>query len=718
MKVALVIHWFMLALVGGLAWHAGGSPLLLAVSMCAVLVYPLLGIIPVKLELFKPIICGLPVAFCALHGRDKPIMLWACLLALPQLLSALQCIRELQQSGTTKDAGSITIKRFSFTLGFYATMGLVFLLLQPDSFNIEPSAARMLAVVCSMLGLVAWETSRTKRLQEGKTAPLTDSGFLVRLALIGSAVLMFILLFTVALPITSDALCGLSLNLKSHQNPPDPKPREKRQSGGSDGSQSSDELSVAGPEEANQTGRVELPMQGTLELSDELRVVLQFENSVQAERLARQGPFYIRTLAVSRFDDGEWTRDGDSGQWQKDSTDGREDDKVEVGRHSTDDIAHDIYLLRSNGQALPALAGITAYALPEVFVLPDDCYQNPASGDIRYRAWSRPVNIQSLSRMNPEPGNPGPAYLTKLDTPMGARLTETAEGIGAGRTDLTGQLEALRQFFKSNFIYSRTVENKSNRPPLENFLFVEKKGYCDFFASASALLLRHMGIPSRVAYGYIGGEHDDATDSWIFREYHAHSWTEVFLEGQGWVICDFTPSSADSPSLGRTPPASLDLTNFEDAGGRGVRRNGKLWNRFESLLDLRSPWLPTILVLGCLAAFLVFFFRNHRTPELRATRIAARRRAKSEQQPDYLLEFLNMCQSFGHTRRSGQTLMEFHRDLKQVRFCHDDFNELIDYYYKSRYEDAPLNRSSERRFLKLIRTFRQDHAKKSAESPS
>jgi len=663
MKVALVIHSFMLALVGGLAWHDG----------------------------------------------NKPIILWSCLLALPHLLSAIQCIREIHNAGKSRKVEPTGIKSSVFTLGFYATMGLVWMLLRPDSFRIDPSAGRMLGVVCTTLALVAWEASRTGRLQEGKTLPLTDRGFLVRLALVGSGSLMFILLFAVALPIVSDALCGLSIRLKSPEVPSHRKP------GGKSAGQSGEGPSLAGPELANRTGQVDLPMRGTLDLGDEIRVILRFENPSQAVKPTRQRPLYVRTLAVSKFEDGGWVSDSASGHWLKDSEDGRQDDKVEVGSPASGDFAYQIYLLRSNGQALPALAGVTAYALPEILVLPDDWYQNPASGDIRYRAWSRQVDIQSLSRMKPESGKPGPAYLTRLETPLGARLTDTAEMIGAGRTDLLGRLESLRQFFQSNFVYSTTVENKSNHPPLENFLFEEKKGYCDFFASASALMLRHMGIPSRVAYGYMGGEHDDATDSWIFQEYHAHSWTEVFVEGQGWVICDFTPPSEDSPSLAGAPPPSLDLAAFEDAGTGSMKRESRLLNKSASL---QASWIPAILVLGSLVTILGFLFLKHRTPEQRAVTMAARKRVKNEQQPDYFLEFLSMCRAFGHSRLDGQTLMEFHRHLKQAGFCHDDFDELTDYYYLSRYEDAPQDRASERRFLKRIREFRKDKAKKSSESPS
>jgi hypothetical protein len=370
------------------------------------------------------------------------------------------------------------------------------------------------------------------------------------------------------------------------------------------------------------------------------------------------------------------------------------------------EISHEVFLPQGSGRALPALAGVTAYALPEVFARSDSWFQIMATGDIRYKAWSRPVNFLTLARANLEAGNPGEVYFARISSPFGTRLTEIAESIKSSREDLSGRLELLRQFFQTEFKYSRTIENKSGMPPLENFLFAEKKGYCDFFAGSAALILRHMDIPSRVAYGYKDGEYDTATDTWIFRELHAHAWTEVFIEGQGWVICDFTPFSDDSlPRSGAPLPS--DLAKFKDMGTTATLLPTWLREKTQSLQALRSILLPTIAGLGLLASVLAFFLRKRRAPMRRTKQKGVRLRAESDRQPKYFLEFLRMCEALGHRRLEGQTLMEFHHNLKQSGFCDDDFDDLAAYYYKSRYEDVPRVRSDERRFIKRIREFRK-----------
>lgn len=282
------------------------------------------------------------------------------------------------------------------------------------------------------------------------------------------------------------------------------------------------------------------------------------------------------------------------------------------------------------------------------------------------------------------------------------------------RTDLTERLNLLHHYFQTEFKYSRTVENKSGLPPLENFLFVEKKGYCDFFASASALILRHMGIPSRVAYGYKDGEHDADTDTWIFREFHSHAWTEIYVKDHGWIICDFTPPASDSSQRSGTLSPS-DMAKFMALLKSCTDGQHKLRNKTQSLQSIRSLWVPAILGLGLLVATVNFLLRMRHTPTHRAAKINARKRAKRDQQPDYFLEFLDMCKTLGHTRLKGQTLMEFHRQLKRSKFCDDHFDDLTAYYYKSRYEDAPQDESSEQGFLKRIREFRKSKSRKTKE---
>ena len=75
--------------------------------------------------------------------------------------------------------------------------------------------------------------------------------------------------------------------------------------------------------------------------------------------------------------------------------------------------------------------------------------------------------------------------------------------------------------------------------PLLNFVTRTKAGYCQHFAGAMTLMLRLLGVPSRVAVGFTSGTNDDGT--WVVTDHDAHAWVEVWFPGQGWIPFDPTP---------------------------------------------------------------------------------------------------------------------------------------------------------------------------------
>ncbi len=91
-----------------------------------------------------------------------------------------------------------------------------------------------------------------------------------------------------------------------------------------------------------------------------------------------------------------------------------------------------------------------------------------------------------------------------------------------------------------------------SRYPLESFLFSSKRGYCQQFAGAMALLLRMGGIPARVSAGFATGTYDNATHSWVVSDADAHAWVEAWFPNYGWVRFDPTPAAA--PALGGHVP--------------------------------------------------------------------------------------------------------------------------------------------------------------------
>ena len=116
----------------------------------------------------------------------------------------------------------------------------------------------------------------------------------------------------------------------------------------------------------------------------------------------------------------------------------------------------------------------------------------------------------------------------------------------AGEVDLVGRppaevLTRLRTHF-ANFRYTRYLSGgRPGRTALEEFLLTTRAGHCEYFATATALLLREAGIPARYAVGYAVHEWSRVEGRWIVRARDAHAWALAWIDGT-WVQVDTTPS--------------------------------------------------------------------------------------------------------------------------------------------------------------------------------
>ena len=105
--------------------------------------------------------------------------------------------------------------------------------------------------------------------------------------------------------------------------------------------------------------------------------------------------------------------------------------------------------------------------------------------------------------------------------------------------------------------------------PVEDFLFNRKKGHCEYFASALALLLRSIDIPARIVNGFKGGDWNTLTQSMNVRQKHAHSWVEAYVgeDHSGspiWITLDATPVSDRDESVAQVGGVSTSIRPMTD----------------------------------------------------------------------------------------------------------------------------------------------------------
>jgi transglutaminase-like putative cysteine protease len=133
------------------------------------------------------------------------------------------------------------------------------------------------------------------------------------------------------------------------------------------------------------------------------------------------------------------------------------------------------------------------------------------------------------------------------------RTTELARSLRrAAGTDEAYIRSVLRKFHDEEYFY--TLEPPAlGSDPVDRFLFDTRRGFCEHYASAFAVMMRAAGVPARIVLGYQGGELNTMGNYMIVRQSDAHAWTEVWLPESGWVRID--PTAAVAPEridAGRT----------------------------------------------------------------------------------------------------------------------------------------------------------------------
>ncbi|MEX1162026.1 MAG: DUF3488 and transglutaminase-like domain-containing protein [Nitriliruptor sp.] len=220
-----------------------------------------------------------------------------------------------------------------------------------------------------------------------------------------------------------------------------------------------------------------------------------------------------------------------------------------------------------------------------------------------------------------------------------ARLAEAAGAVyeAAGATTDVDRALALQDWFTDGgrFTYDLDVPALRGDQALERFVLEDRVGYCEYFATAMAVMLRATGIPARVAVGFLPGTVTDPADpdagqpltEYTVSTADAHAWVEVLFPGYGWITFEPTPRS----DLTQIVPTEEDLAPVENLRERRLRELGELdtgeqqtptpdtpdpvpapdsatptdpgtdQSGTEDGADDGGPWWPWVLALGLLA---------------------------------------------------------------------------------------------------------------------
>ncbi len=117
----------------------------------------------------------------------------------------------------------------------------------------------------------------------------------------------------------------------------------------------------------------------------------------------------------------------------------------------------------------------------------------------------------------------------------------------AGATNPYDAAIAIQTYLRANYDYLLEAgPGPDGVDVVDYFLFESQIGRCDHFASSMVVMLRSLGIPSRIVAGLASGDYDATEDGYVFRGKDAHSWVEAYFPGYGWITFEPTPSETPS----------------------------------------------------------------------------------------------------------------------------------------------------------------------------
>jgi protein-glutamine gamma-glutamyltransferase len=165
---------------------------------------------------------------------------------------------------------------------------------------------------------------------------------------------------------------------------------------------------------------------------------------------------------------------------------------------------------------------------------------------IRYTGISRlaPRAAAKLRSAGTDYSNDITSTYLQLPAGLDPRIPELAREITKNAQTPFDKALRIESYLRTRYGYTLNLTGKPGADPLAHFLFETRAGHCEYFASAMAIMVRTLGIPSREVNGFLPGEYNDLGGDYIVRASDAHSWVEVYFPGNGWRVFDPTPSSA------------------------------------------------------------------------------------------------------------------------------------------------------------------------------
>jgi len=442
-----------------------------------------------------------------------------------------------------------------------------------------------------------------------------------------------------------------------------------------------------------------------LRSSNHPEIFLETETRADAETLST-APIYIRDYSANTFDGLRWK----SARHGRSILEPINHHPIQISppnQRREKAIPHTIYRSYYPDQAntMASLQGIQHVSQINrltkisngIFLLP-----SPKEGEnsYQYKASSSPLNFNHLitKPTNLQAGNTLPIYLQASENEALAQPIRLYAEPFKNKTSVTQTLQSLREHLQNSCEYNLKTSQLRKKNPIQGFLTSKHPGYCLHFATATTLIVRELGIPSRITYGWTGGTYYPLNNQFVFLAKEAHAWCEIYLKDYGWVIFDTTPPNA-------TLTTSKVAKEKESPPIFNQPQNKPSPAEQKDLARQQTPkfsWFPILLSTICLtiisAVLLTVRFRHRETT--RKPSIISQRK-----QMNYLSAFQLQSTKHGYPIITGRTIRQ-HIEILHKSNIHEPFFELLlDYHYGLIYQHKKPDPAMEQTLMTMINAW-------------
>ena len=256
-------------------------------------------------------------------------------------------------------------------------------------------------------------------------------------------------------------------------------------------------------------------------------------------------------------------------------------------------------------------------------------------------------------------------------------------------------IEIITKNFLEHYTYSLTGKQQYPRGRyLADFLFNSKSGHCEFFATATVLLLRTVGIPARYAVGYTTQEYSALEGRYVARSRHAHSWAMTFINGN-WVQLDTTPSiwaPEDAKQSSALQPV-IDLFSW-------LSFKISRWRTGEDQDDESTSYnlLWLLIPLG-----IYLFWRLYLKERIQRTKIMGKPHAVTTYQghDSIFYHLIERLERLGYNRRKDETLLQWITRIDQL-IPGQKLRLAVALHYQYRFDPKGLQERSKQNLNTLV----------------